>query len=154
MNAISRQDAINYTLAGRLDTNHTFRDLRSASYARKRMRTKLDKYNSWKGVNPGQLGAPHHKPSKYDNLFFHSTLPGHSLLPLETEVISLSKRELYVDAQGYPRPPKRHRAASAKCFWSPEWHKWKKDAKTFDQDEAQNYDDDLLCTCRQCHAER
>lgn len=110
----SQKRAIDYELAGRRDEHgrHTFSDIRSAAIARKRMRTRLDKYYSFKGVNPGQLSADHYQKDAGSWFTFGRTLDDPNL-----QVVKMTKRTLYNEAQHYPRPPRHHRS----CRWDKLW---------------------------------
>nr|POE65026.1 hypothetical protein CFP56_34694 [Quercus suber] len=106
----SHREIINHELCGRADTNHTFRDLRSAAIARRRDRSDREKYYNYRGVNRGQLSRLHFR---YDAI---SHNPNHgpiavirSLLP-DCMVEPMSKRQFYQEAQQYPRPPTYHRS--------------------------------------------
>lgn len=95
--------AVNYGLAGRSDGNHSFKDFRSPSKARRRHRERNEKYYSWRAVKAGQVDRPHYTPDHADGHWFISPLP-------EAPVVTMSKQRLYYEAQMYPRPPKYHRS--------------------------------------------
>jgi len=107
-----RKLAIDYELSGRTSTNHTFADIRSSSKARKRMRTRLDKYYSFKGVNPGQLRTEHIAlPQCWSQDTMHRTLDDP-----EIKTTVMTKRMLYDEAQYYPKPFHHHRSCRhCKC---------------------------------------
>ena len=108
----SSNTATAYSLAGRGDASHTFRDLRSAGRARRRLYKEREKYYGYRGVNRGQLGQQHYTP---DFCLFSCCGPnthGHGYAnPLpESNKTKMTKRLLYRDAQEYPRPPTYHRS--------------------------------------------
>ncbi|KAF2173990.1 hypothetical protein M409DRAFT_16261 [Zasmidium cellare ATCC 36951] len=99
----ARKVAINYEVCGRGDDN-TFRDLRSASKARKRKRQEQEKYYFWKGVKPGWLGKQVHNICELDpaGCFCHfRRVP-------EKKTVTVTKKMMYEKAQLYPRPPTYH----------------------------------------------
>lgn len=100
---ITRAAAINYSLAGRGDVKHTFRDFRSPRKARRRHRERNEKYYSYRGVKPGQLHRLHYTPNDERGCWYATPLAG-------APVQRMTKQQLYRDAQEYPRPPKTHRS--------------------------------------------
>ncbi|KAK3717181.1 hypothetical protein LTR37_005890 [Vermiconidia calcicola] len=109
----SVSDGIAYELAGRQSPSHTFRDMRSARRARRRLYTEKDKYFGFKGVKRGQLGREHYKPSSAPNVYgFPTPLP-------EAETAIMTKQMLYNDAQYYPKPPRYHYSHwwEKRCPW-------------------------------------
>ena len=95
--------AINYELAGRNDAMHSFRDLRSPSKARKRHRERNEKYWSFRAVKAGPLGKAHHMSNQPSGTWYTTLLP-------DAPRATMTKQQLYRDAQTYPRPPKLHRS--------------------------------------------
>ncbi|KAK3715454.1 hypothetical protein LTR37_007182 [Vermiconidia calcicola] len=111
--APSVSDGIAYELAGRQSPSHTFRDMRSARRARRRLYTEKDKYFGFKGVKRGQLGREHYKPSSAPHVYgFPTPLP-------EAETAIMTKQMLYNDAQYYPKPPRYHYSHwwEKRCPW-------------------------------------
>lgn len=99
--------------AGRI-SSHTFRDLRSASRARKRETAKQKKYYHFRGLSPSDLYAPHYIP-----LCATSSCPTQGtpddcwllVFPADLStapVRTFTKREFYEEAQRWPRPPTYH----------------------------------------------
>ncbi len=88
---------ISMEMAGRGDEDHEFKDLRSASRARKRMRTEREKYYGYRGVKRGQIGLTHFQESRW--------IDSPQILLSEREQIVMTKPMLYREAQYYPRPP-------------------------------------------------
>ncbi|TKA77210.1 hypothetical protein B0A55_02587 [Friedmanniomyces simplex] len=109
---MSRYEAANCTLAGRSPST-TFLDLRSAARARKRHRTHLTKYYSYKAVKPGQLHAEslwlgrHHERFWFPWLYPTDGNPDPAVL--EGEIVAMTKKMLFDEAQRWPRPPTYHR---------------------------------------------
>ncbi|KAK4610607.1 hypothetical protein CLAFUW4_14162 [Fulvia fulva] len=99
-------------MAGRAVEN-TFRDLRSASKARKRKRKASRKYYGWKYIKTGQLNAPHLDMEHHDA--FRPLWE--SALPAEAETITMTKAVMYRQAQRWPRPPTYHRQSKEKEIW-------------------------------------
>lgn len=106
---MSARTAIDYELAGRFPSQ-TFKDLRSASKARRRQRANLEKYYSYRGVNAGQVGQQYHKlPSNFND---------DKALPAEAPTVTMTKQNLYREAQCYPRPPTYHRRTREYARWT------------------------------------
>lgn len=102
---IDRKQAINYELCGKRDDN-SFSDLRSASKARKRRRREQEKYYSWRRVKPGWLGAQVNGICE---------LAGNGCYCLGSALtrdnFTVTKKMMFEEAQGYPRPPTYHRSS-------------------------------------------
>jgi hypothetical protein len=107
------QDEIAMNAAGRT-SSHRFRDLRSASLARKREIAKQKKYYHFRGLSPSDLHTPHYLPvcaspscptqGTPDDCWL-SVFPANlSTAPLRV----FTKREFYEEAQRWPRPPTYH----------------------------------------------
>ncbi|PPJ53820.1 hypothetical protein CBER1_03289 [Cercospora berteroae] len=116
-------DHLAYTTAGRNPTT-PFRDLRSPSKAHNRTRKHSSKYYAHRHIKPGQLNAPHWDtwpPHKY-NVFFEPgctmRVPNNtSILQCETNPTIMTKKQLYIVAQRWPRPPKYHRNGVDRDRW-------------------------------------
>ncbi|KAK5702509.1 hypothetical protein LTR17_022257 [Elasticomyces elasticus] len=113
----SHYNAANYALAGR-EPGNSFRDIRSAARGRKRQRDRLNKYYSFKHVNPGQLGADH---QVLDGLnckgcnTWPENMNGHAAPDVfEVRVLRMTRKALYDEAQCYPRPPVLHKRSTDK----------------------------------------
>jgi hypothetical protein len=99
--SISRASAHSMDLCGRGDYNHTFQDLRSASQAIKRDKTTRQKYYNFKYVKLGDIEALNcESGALLDNDREKSTVGDQS---------TITKSQLYRQAQLPPRPPKYHR---------------------------------------------
>lgn len=81
-------------------------DLRAPSTPHKRHLTRLKKYNHFKHIKPGQLGAPHYHPADRSAL-----LPVFPALLRDAPVEVWGKRRMYAEAQLWPRPPTYHRSS-------------------------------------------
>ncbi|MCJ1394116.1 hypothetical protein MMC18_006994 [Xylographa bjoerkii] len=91
------------------------RDLRSNSVPIHRAASEGYKYNYFKSVKRGDLGQKFMVSPNIDNRPFHSVHPYSwwpylTANPLERKAHTWTKRELYIQAQGYPCPPRRHHA--------------------------------------------
>ncbi|KAI5363938.1 hypothetical protein Slin15195_G095930 [Septoria linicola] len=104
------EDHLAYATAGRPYEN-TFKDLRSASRARKRDLKHRQKYYNHRHIKRGQLNQSHLDTLGEGRLIFQSKLPH------EAEVVIMNKKLLFTEAQKYPRPPTYHRRAHAKDRW-------------------------------------
>ncbi|EME44541.1 hypothetical protein DOTSEDRAFT_72114 [Dothistroma septosporum NZE10] len=104
-----RSALIAYELAGR-EVENTFRDLRSASKARKRQRTASHKYYGWRFIKPGQLNKPHYdtRLGEMDDLWPKSRFLS------ELKVVTMDKNTMYRQALLWPRPPTYHRRSREK----------------------------------------
>lgn len=126
----TRKAVINYELCSRRSDN-TFRDLRSASKARKRQRKEQEKYYCWKGVKPGWLGQKVHDICELDPCgCFCNIRPG-SEVQVKIETVSITKKMMYEKAQRYPRPPTYHRSTRKSYLraWHSRIEKAKKESK-------------------------
>lgn len=98
---ISAASAYSMDLCGRGDYNHIFQDLRSASQAVQRDKSTRQKYYNFKYVKRGEIGALNcESGALLDNDRETSTVGDQS---------TITKSELYRQAQLPPRPPKYHR---------------------------------------------
>lgn len=134
-----RKDVRLYELSGRGDYGHSFRDLRSVSKASKRDKTTRQRYYNFKHVNLGQLGAPHHQPV---NLFDEDCKT-----PPQQQETSITKSELYRQAQLPPRPPKYHRRHIDKVYGTLSHRvdvrrENRKHGKTIMQEHLQDYEEE------------
>lgn len=106
----SHADQLAYATAGRPFEN-TFKDLRSASRARKRDLKHRQKYYNHRHIKRGQLNQPHLDTLGEGRLTFQSKLPH------EAEIVIMNKKLLFTEAQKYPRPPTYHRRGHSKDRW-------------------------------------
>lgn len=97
---MSMDTAVGYELAGRLPSQ-TFKDLRSGSKARRRQRTVREKYWSYRTVNAGQIGRQHHEFA----------------WAADAPTVTMTKEDLYREAQRPPRPPAVHRRPRHYARW-------------------------------------
>jgi hypothetical protein len=98
---IPQASAHSMDLCGRGDYNHIFQDFRSASQAIKRDKATRKKYYNFKHVKLGDIGAPKcESGGLLDNDREMSTVGDQS---------TITKSELYRQAQLPPRPPRYHR---------------------------------------------
>lgn len=107
-------EGIDYELAGRQDDN-TFRDLRSATKARKRKQFERSKYYGYKHVKPGQVNALHHT---FEDEFTCCRTLCDCCEVASPPLTTMSKKQLYIEAQQWPRPPVYHRRSLEKEYYS------------------------------------
>ncbi|GIZ48563.1 hypothetical protein CKM354_001161700 [Cercospora kikuchii] len=115
-------DHLAYATAGRNPTT-PFQDLRSPSKAHNRTRKHSEKYYGHRHIKLGQLNQPHWDtwpPTKYIKI----TLPAYTVMPnaespLQHEIkpTIMTKKQLYIEAQRWPRPPKYHRNRVDRDRW-------------------------------------
>ena len=98
---VSRYSTHVLELSGRGDHNHIFEDLRSASQADKRDKTTRQKYYNFRYVKPGDFDA---LQRQFDDM---SGAERRTLS--DGDQHTMTKSELYRQAQLPPRPPKYHR---------------------------------------------
>lgn len=94
-------------------------DLRAPSIPHKRFRTRSQKYYSFRGVNPGQLHQPHYRlfdDCETTSLLRPDVPMSHYNFRLSqdtklntTPVQVMTPRQLFTEAQCWPRPPRYHR---------------------------------------------
>jgi hypothetical protein len=99
-----------------MEASLTHKDLRSPSVPAHRDAERNFKYYNWKFVKPGQLGTPHYvSDCKHPFSIFPADLK-------TAGVVTLDKRNLYREAQQWPRPPTYSRSIP---------DNWPKDAKHY-----------------------
>jgi hypothetical protein len=119
--------------AGR-DSSNTFRDLRSASRARNRTQRHRLKYNKFKrpGPTPSDLPSSPNQQPHYSSALRGSAEARYPFTAFPADLSSapvekFTKREAYIEAQMWPRPPTYHHSRCKKDL--NKWVKRKGDMK-------------------------
>jgi hypothetical protein len=109
-----------YSIAGRRTPTHLFKDIRSASLARRRNVERNIKYHNFTYVKPGQLNQPHYSQDKYVWGPYYYTNPQNISSPSPKYI---TKRDLYLMAQEH-LPPRTRRTYFCCRFCDPEGWVW------------------------------
>lgn len=150
---ISYAEAVDYEIAGRADNGNVFRDLRSPAKARRRLKAESEKYFAYKEFKRGDVGKLHCNPARREW--------GYQRLLPDAEIVCMTKRDLYQQAQCWPKPPRYHRGRRHRQdeFWTSRAEMRSKAGKHarrhlagyFDQAVYLNYADydlhDAFCPC-------